>query len=82
MIVYKDYIVFTILGQEVNLISSDTVYGQSTVAEIDNHYYYLGIESPTLGAAVMAWHDLHQRDLTNEELDQIISDNKSIPDEI
>ena len=77
-IVYKDYVVFTILGEEINLISSETAYGRSTVAEINDQYHYLDDELPSIAAAVFAWQELNNKDLTNEELEQIMADNKLI----
>jgi len=78
MIVYKDYVTFTILGEEINLISSETAYGRSTVAEISGDYHYLDNELPTIAAAVFAWQELNNRDLSNEELSQVMQDNKLI----
>jgi hypothetical protein len=82
MIVYKDYVVFTILGEEINLISSETAYGRSTVAEINDQYHYLDNELPTISAAIFAWQELNNRDLTNEELHQVMVDNKLISNAI
>ena len=78
MIVYKDYVTFTVLGQEVNLISSETDYGTSTVAEVNERYHYLGNEPPSVLAAVWAWQKINGRELTNEELNQVMTDNHLI----
>lgn len=78
MIVYKDYIVFTVLGEEIALISSETAYGQSTVAEINGQYHYLDNELPTIASAIFAWQELNNRDLTSEELHQVMVDNQLI----
>lgn len=82
MIVYKDYVVFTVLGEEINLISSETAYGRSTVAEINGQYHYLDDELPTIASAIFAWQELNNRDLTTEELHQIMVDNKLISEAI
>jgi hypothetical protein len=82
MIVYKDYVVFTVLGEEINLISSETAYGQSTVAEINGQYHYLDDELPTIASAIFVWQELNNRDLTTEELHQIMVDNKLISEAI
>lgn len=82
MIVYKDYVVFTILGEEINLISDETAYGRSTVAEINGQYHYLDEELPTIASAIFAWQELNNRDLTTEELHQIMVDNKLISEAI
>jgi hypothetical protein len=78
MIVYKDYVVFTVLGEEIALISSETAYGQSTVAEINGQYHYLDNELPTIASAIFAWQELNNRDLTSDELHQVMTDNKLI----
>jgi hypothetical protein len=78
MIVYKDYVVFTVLGEEITLISSETAYGQSTVAEINGQYHYLDNELPTIASAIFAWQELNNRDLTSDELHQVMTDNKLI----
>jgi len=75
MIVYKDYITFQVLGQEINLISSETEYGRNTVAEMPNQYHYLGDEVPNIAAAIFAWQEVNGRDLTEEELRQVMVDN-------
>lgn len=78
MIVYKDYVTFIILGEEINLISSETAYGRSTIAEINDEYHYLDNELPSIAAAVFAWQELNDRDLSNEKLSQVMEDNKLI----
>lgn len=75
MIVYKDYITFIVLGQEINLITGDTDYGSSTVAEINNKYYYLGETIPNLDTAIKGWHQANSRTLTVDEFNQVINDN-------
>lgn len=82
MIVYKDYVAFTVLGEEIAIISSETAYGRSTVAEINGRYHYLDDELPGVAAAIYAWQEVNNRDLTNEELHQIMSDNKLISNAI
>ena len=72
MIVYKDYLVFSILGEEVNLISDETDYGRNTVAEVSDSYHYLGNEYPNIAAAILVWQDIHGRELTSEELRQVL----------
>jgi hypothetical protein len=76
MIVYKDYVTFTVLGKEILLFSEELCTGRNTVAEIDNQYHYLGNEYPTISAAIFAWQEVNGRDLTNEELSQVMKDNK------
>ena len=76
MLVYKDYLVFKILGEEINIISDETAYGRNTVVEIDKVFHYMGDEFPGVAAAIFAWQEVNGRDLTNEELHQILDDNK------
>ena len=78
MIVYKDYVSFTILDKEVNIISDETESGRNTVVEIDNNYYYLGNEYPTIATAIFGWQDAFGRDLTQEELRQALIVNNLI----
>ena len=78
MIEYKDYVVFKVLGEEINLISSETAYGRSTVAEINDQFYYLDDELPAIASAIFAWQEVNNRELTVEELHQIMEDNKLI----
>lgn len=82
MIVYKNYVVFTILNEEINLISDETCYGRNTVAEIDGHYHYLDNELPTIASAIFAWQEYYNRDLTNEELRKVMVDNHLISEAI
>jgi hypothetical protein len=76
MIVYKNYIAFKLLDEEVNIISDVTAYGRNTVVEIDKVFHYMGDEFPGVAAAIFAWQEVKGRDLTNEELHQIMDDNK------
>jgi len=76
MIVYKDYSTFIIMGQEINLISDETDYGRNTVAEMSEAYHYLGDEYPSVAAAILAWQELSGRELTSDELHQVLVDNQ------
>lgn len=78
MIVYKDHTIYDVLGKKVNLISDEIGTGQNTVAEIDNVYYYLGNETPNVLAAVLAWQELTGKDLTEDELHQVMIANNLI----
>lgn len=82
MIVYKDYVVFTVLGVDIALISDETCHGRNTVAEINNQLYYLGDELPNIYSAVLTWQDLNKKDLSQEELYQVMIDNKLISEAI
>lgn len=78
MIVYKDYTIYDVLGKKVNLISDEMGTGQNTVAEIDDVYYYLGNETPNVLAAVLAWQESTGKDLTEDELNQVMIANNLI----
>jgi hypothetical protein len=82
MIVYKDYVVFTILGEEVLLYSDETSYGRNTVAEIDDEYYYLGAEPLSIGTAIIAWQDYYDKLLTDEEFRKVMVDNQLVSEAI
>lgn len=79
MIMYKDYVTFTVMGQEINLITDETDYGRNTVAEIGDVYHQLGDEFPGIAAAVFAWQEVNGRLLTDNELDQVMKDNTPVP---
>ncbi len=78
MIVYKDYVVFTILGEEIILYSDETSYGRNTIAEINGNLHYMDSESPTVSTAIYAWQEFYNKDLTNEELHQVMIENRLI----
>lgn len=82
MIVYKDYVTFTVLGQEINLFSEDLDTGRNTIAEIDNRYHYLGSEPVTISSAIFAWQEVFGRDLSGEELKQTLIDNKLLSEAV
>ena len=73
--VRKDYITFTVLDQEVNFISDECHFGRNTVAEIDDEYYYLGKQLPNISMAILAWQEANSRELTEQELRQVLTDN-------
>jgi hypothetical protein len=78
MIVHKDYITFSVLGKEINIFSEDLGHSRNTVAEMDGNFHYLGDEVPNVGSAVFAWQDVNGRDLTEDELRQVLIDNRLI----
>ena len=75
MIVYKDHTTFTVLGREINLYSETLEHGQNTVAEMEKRTYYLGREQPQIGAAIIAWQVFNGRELTDEELRKVLTEN-------
>lgn len=76
-VLYKTFTVtFTVLGEEVNMISDQTDYGRNTIAEVDGNLFYLGEEPPSLENAMVVWQDIHNRNLTLKELDKVLADNE------
>lgn len=75
MIMIKDYIAFSVLGKDINLYTHETDYGTSTVAEIDEMFYHLGKEYPNVATAIFAWQDIYNRELTDDELRQVLKEN-------
>ena len=76
--VRKDYTTFIVLGQEVNIISDELSLGRNTVGEINNKFYYLGTDFPNVAAAIFTWQNINGRELTSEELRQVLVDNKLV----
>lgn len=75
MLLYKDYLTFKILEQDVNLVFSDTDYGYNTIVEIMDKYYYLGNSQPNIYTAILAWQKVFNRTLTEEEQRLVMMDN-------
>lgn len=72
---YNEYKAFDILGEIVEVISFDTDYGVSTVAEINGVNYYLGDMDWDIGSAIEAWKLVNNRPLTDEEFIKVIKEN-------
>ena len=72
---YKDYTQYVVLGNIVNLISNETDYGTSTVAEINDLYYHLGDENISLSVAIMAYCKVNDKSITDDELLKILEEN-------
>jgi hypothetical protein len=77
MIVHKDYFSFIINDQEVFVYADETEYGLSTVLEFGNSYYYLGDQFPDLDTVILAWQDFYNKNLSDEELSYIKTNNAS-----
>jgi len=75
VLIFRDYISFDILGQHIHLISNETCYGQQTVAEVDDCYHYLGHADWTLSTAILVFERIYGRELTKEEVNQVLRDN-------
>lgn len=75
---YKDDVVFKVMGDNVYLISDETCYGRNTVAEINRQLHYLGDEPPTIATAVFIWQELNSKLLSSDELHQVMLDNNLI----
>jgi hypothetical protein len=75
MIVYRDCTTFKVLDGKIHLYSEELQHGRNTVAEVNGRFHYLGIELPNIAAAIFAWQEVNGRDLTAEELRQVMIDN-------
>ena len=82
MIVRNDGIPFKVMGQEIWLYSEDLGYDRNTVADMGNCIHYMGNEPPNVATAIFAWQEVNGRDLTNEELRQVMVDNNLISQSI
>lgn len=80
MSMYKDDPTFIVMGQEITLIYDDGCYGPSTVADMDEFFYYMGNELPTIATAIFAWQE-NNRELTSQELRQTLIENGIIEGE-
>ena len=76
-VLYSDCKTFNILGDVVDVISDETDYGQSTVIQFGDIFYYFGHEPPTLETALFAWQDLVNISLTDDQIDGVIKANAS-----
>jgi hypothetical protein len=78
MLIRNDCATFQILGQIIHLYSEDLGYGLNTVADMGDHFHYLGDEIPNAISAVLAFQDVNGRDLTDDEFHQVMVDNNYI----
>jgi hypothetical protein len=82
MFVDKSYMKFKVMGEDLAIISDETAYGKNTVVEIKNRYYYMGDEPSNVATAIFAWQEVNGRELTSEELRQVMVDNHFVSDAI
>lgn len=79
MIVYNAFKKFFVLDKEINLHTENFYFGSNTVAEMDGNFYYLGpSENSNISSAIFTWQEISGRDLTNDELRQVLRDNDII----
>lgn len=78
MVVFKDYILFNILGLYIYYFSDETSYGLNTVAEVNGQLYYAGAEYPSISNAIFLWQEINNKELNDEELRKVFVDNKII----
>ena len=87
---YTEFVSFNILGDKVDVLCTETVYGTSVFVEIEGKPYYIGliqehIESgrmspdidmvPNLGFATIAWQEYYGRLLSEEDIMSVAKDN-------
>lgn len=85
MLVYKDYTSYIIYDTKINIISNDTDYGRSTVAEINDKFYYLGDEDNDITTAIEIWQNINDKKLSAEQIVEVLIDNyveSLIPDDL
>jgi hypothetical protein len=79
MIVYKDFTTFDVLGEKINIFSTENEYGLNTVIEFGNgHYFHLGDEPVNIESAVSGWQKFYQMELSKDEITYILNDNSII----
>ena len=79
---YNKYSIYYILDEEI-AISSEEVNGfRNAVAEIKGNFYYLGNESDGISSAIFAWQEVNGRELTGDELHQVMVDNHLLSEAI
>lgn len=79
MIVYHKCVTFKVMNEEIHLYSEELQEGHiNTVAELDEEFHYMGDEPVSVATAIYAWQEVKGRDLSNEELRQVMVDNNLI----
>lgn len=81
-IVYKNYVTFVVIGKEINLTVENLGNTWNAVSEIEGAFHYLGNEPATIGTAIFAWQEANGRELTGEELRQVLLDNQLISEAV
>ena len=81
---------FNVLGDTVNILCTDTDYGVSAVAEIEDSIYYIGLlrehketgrirfdveESPSIFLAIVAWSSYFDRRLSEADYITVLGAN-------
>jgi hypothetical protein len=67
------------MGDEIHLYSEELQHGRiNTVAELNEKFYHMGAEPPTISTAIFAYQEAKERELTGEELRQVMIDNNLI----
>lgn len=74
-IIYKSYDTFNIKGKEIIMITDEVDGIHNTVVEIDNVFYYLENEYPSILAAIFAWEYYTKEPLSKDDLKQILDNN-------
>lgn len=68
-------IVFYVLDLDIELFSSETIYGWKTFAQINDKFHYLDDEYINIETAVNLWQYLNNRLLSKEEMRSIMTMN-------
>jgi hypothetical protein len=81
MFVYKNYETFDVLGEKINIFSTENEYGLNTVIEFgDAHfgegfYYHIGNKPVNIESALSGWQSFYQTPLSKDEYEFILNDN-------
>lgn len=76
MIIYHKCSTFQVLDSAIHLYSEELQHGYSTIAEIGDKLFHLGNEVANISTAIFAWEYVNNRLLTQEELRQVLTENK------
>ena len=87
---FSKFETFNVLGDTVSVLCTDTDYGVSAVAEIEDHIYYIGLlhehketgrirfdveETPNIFLAIVAWSSYFDRRLEDADYLKVLEDN-------
>jgi len=75
---FNNFTTYNVLGIKISIVSFETDYGINTVAEINNHYHYLGNVDTDVYAAILTYQDINNKFLSDEEFDKVLKDNASV----
>lgn len=75
LLVYKNYIRYSIFNDIVNVISDDTSYGVNTIIEYNSKYFHIGEKLPTLFNVIDFIEFNNNCQFSDDEVDQLFENN-------